>query len=310
MYSKKLLRTFCAIVEHGGFSGAQHALGLSQPAISTHMRMLEEELGYTLCQRGRTGFVLTERGQIAYEKCRRLLTIIEDAEGELRDLRGALKGTLRLGLVDAVLTHEDLPIQAALQAFLGLDHEITLDLRVAAPTELEADLLNNTLQVAIAPFSRRLEGLSYHSLGREEHRLYCGHAHPLFGVAPDIITPDILAAYPLSNRSYQTPIGALSAGEQRQAAWVSNMEAQALLIQTGHFIGTLPVHYAAQFIRRGHMRQLTHPDLVWYSEFSLAMRRTPTRRHMIATFLECLETARAALGRQGKAEEGGEESRA
>ena len=55
----RLLRVFAAIVHHNGFSAAQAALGMTQQTISTHMRHLEERLGLPLCERGRSGFLLT-----------------------------------------------------------------------------------------------------------------------------------------------------------------------------------------------------------------------------------------------------------
>ena len=57
------LRLFVSVVEAGGFSAAQGALGLSQPTISQHMARLETRLGYRLCSRGKAGFRLTAKGE-------------------------------------------------------------------------------------------------------------------------------------------------------------------------------------------------------------------------------------------------------
>lgn len=62
-YTLRNLRTFCAVVEHGGYGGAQAIIGAGQSVISTHMRDLETTLGFSLCQRGRAGFALTEKGR-------------------------------------------------------------------------------------------------------------------------------------------------------------------------------------------------------------------------------------------------------
>ena len=52
-FTLRNLRTFCAVAEHGGFLGAQAVLGMSQPAISAHIKDLEVALGFPLCRRGR-----------------------------------------------------------------------------------------------------------------------------------------------------------------------------------------------------------------------------------------------------------------
>ena len=285
IYSRRLIRTFCAVVENGGFSGAQQTLGLSQPAISTHIRDLETVLGYSLCQRGRSGFFLTERGKIAYEKCRQVLNVVDDFEADLLELRGSLRGTLRLGLVDTVLTCDQLPVSEAIRDFYTRDNEVQIELTVSSPTELEVDLLNNTIHIAIAPFWQKLEGLDYRHVMTEEHRMYCGRSHDLFEADGADIDPKILSNYPISSRTYQQQkeVHGIELGASQ--AMVSNMEAQMLLIRSGRFLGTLPVHFARDWEQRGSIRRIDHDDLVWRSDFFLAVRRTPTQRYAVSEFI-------------------------
>src|SRR5579863_293973 len=61
------LAVFRSVVEHRSFLGAQVALGLSQSAVSFHIKGLEQRLGFRLCRRGRSGFELTDRGAIVYD---------------------------------------------------------------------------------------------------------------------------------------------------------------------------------------------------------------------------------------------------
>ena len=62
-----LLSVFDSVVRNGGFSAAQAELGLSQPTISNHITALETRLGVILCQRGRRGFQLTDKGRQVHE---------------------------------------------------------------------------------------------------------------------------------------------------------------------------------------------------------------------------------------------------
>ena len=59
----RLLRVFAEIVRCNGFSAAQASLGMTQATISAHMRHLEDRLGVRLCERGRSGFYLTNEGK-------------------------------------------------------------------------------------------------------------------------------------------------------------------------------------------------------------------------------------------------------
>ena len=74
----RLLKVFAKVVEAGGFSAAQIALNVSQSTISTHMTTLEHRLGVRLCQRGRSGFKLTDKGQLIYQASQRLFASLEE----------------------------------------------------------------------------------------------------------------------------------------------------------------------------------------------------------------------------------------
>jgi DNA-binding transcriptional LysR family regulator len=59
----RLLRIFAIVVKCAGFTAAQAELNMSQSNISTHISSLEKRLGYRICERGKGGFRLTEKGQ-------------------------------------------------------------------------------------------------------------------------------------------------------------------------------------------------------------------------------------------------------
>ena len=61
---KPSLRQFeyvVAIDDHGSFSHAARACGVTQPALSTQVRRLEESLGVTLFERRPSGVIPTAR---------------------------------------------------------------------------------------------------------------------------------------------------------------------------------------------------------------------------------------------------------
>lgn len=96
------LKAFHAVAAHGGFSRAAEALGLTQPAVSDHVRKLEEAYGVQLFTRGPAGVALTGMG-------RKLFAIAErqfEAEAEAAELlsRGKTleEGELTIGADAAV----------------------------------------------------------------------------------------------------------------------------------------------------------------------------------------------------------------
>jgi len=96
------LRAFHAVAVHNGFSRAAEALGLTQPAVSDHVRKLEETYGVQLFTRAPSGVVLTDMG-------RKLFAIAErqfEAETEAMELlsrgRTLEEGQLTIGADAAV----------------------------------------------------------------------------------------------------------------------------------------------------------------------------------------------------------------
>lgn len=84
------LTVFRAVVDHKSFLGAQIALGLSQSAVSFHIKALEDRLGFKLCQRGRSGFELTDRGAIVHERSKGLFLALNAFESDIGALKTAL----------------------------------------------------------------------------------------------------------------------------------------------------------------------------------------------------------------------------
>ena len=70
-----LLRTFVAICEVGSFTKVAHLFGLTQPAVSSHMRRLESMVGGDLLQKSLSGVTLTEYGVEVLRQARRILAI-------------------------------------------------------------------------------------------------------------------------------------------------------------------------------------------------------------------------------------------
>ena len=76
-----LLRTFVAICEVGSFTKVAHLFGLTQPAVSSHMRRLESMVGGDLLQKSLSGVTLTEYGVEVLRQARRILAINDQIVG-------------------------------------------------------------------------------------------------------------------------------------------------------------------------------------------------------------------------------------
>jgi LysR family transcriptional activator of dmlA len=90
------LSLFVLTVEHGSFSGAAMAGGLTPTAVSKRIAKLEERLGVRLLERTTRSLKLTESGMIYFERARRIAVDIRTAEQAAQRTSDQPRGTLRI----------------------------------------------------------------------------------------------------------------------------------------------------------------------------------------------------------------------
>lgn len=92
------IRYFVQIADLGSITRAAQHLGVAQPALSRHLRSLEEELGTELLVRLPRGVRLTGAGRQFVDHCRRIIRELGRAQDELRAATDIPQGRVVLGL--------------------------------------------------------------------------------------------------------------------------------------------------------------------------------------------------------------------
>jgi len=284
----RMLRIFCSIVEAGGFTAAQVRLNTSLSRLSVLVRDLEVRLGYSLCKRGKSGFQLTEEGEETYAAAQELFSNIGLFRQRTSALNGRHRELLHIGTVDSLITLEHSPLPAAIARLRKASPDTRIDLHVMRPDELEQAVLEERLQTAIGAFHHRLSGLQYLPLFEEEQNLYCGQDHPFFSREDQSMSVEEISAADYVDRGYvaenRRPC------ELRFASSVSafSMEAIALLLFSGTYIGYLPTHYAAAWVERGRLRPIMANRLAYRSAFHCITRQGLEQKTSLTDFLTAL----------------------
>ena len=93
----KQLRALLAIAETGSVTRAAEMLHIVQPAVSRQLRLLEEEMGTTLFDRGQRGMELTAAGEMLVVHAGRVLSELDMAKAEIVPDPGAVIGSVTIG---------------------------------------------------------------------------------------------------------------------------------------------------------------------------------------------------------------------
>ncbi|WP_075257956.1 LysR family transcriptional regulator [Herbaspirillum camelliae] len=94
------LRCFLVLAEELHFTRAAERLHIEQPPLSRAIKELEEEIGVILFDRDRRGTQLTPAGAAFLHDVRRLFTVLEQAQENVKAVAAGLRGCLRIAISD------------------------------------------------------------------------------------------------------------------------------------------------------------------------------------------------------------------
>lgn len=285
----KLLKVFKAVVEAGGFSAAQNELNVGLAAISKQISDLEIRIGMRLCTRGREGFHLTEEGRLVYQASIDLFASVDNFRDRLSSAQNELIGDLGVGVIDSTITDQNSPLVAALKRLNDQSPKVRFQLQASQLDEVERGVVEGRLVAGIVPVYQKREEFDYYALYEERSQVYCALGHPLFEVPDAEISSQMLKDHECVNHRYAIHRDKLNfARYDSFSASATQVEAVALLIKTGRFIGFLPQHYAATLVAQGQFRAL-RPELInIVTPFNLILRHNTVRSPLVKAFAQAL----------------------
>lgn len=177
------LRCFAALCEEGTFSGAAKVLGLSQPAVSQHIKALEEHLGLQLFTRGGEAVKLSPQAEGLYLKVKEILKLWAEAENLSRRAREGVSG--RLAIAASTIPGEYL-LPPLVARFRRQWPEVEIALSVSDSADSLARLRAGTAHLAAVGFLPKGERFEAIAFSTDELSLILPLDHPLIsGSAPE-----------------------------------------------------------------------------------------------------------------------------
>lgn len=289
----RLIRVFLSVVDAGGITAAQSSLSVGQSTISTQLATLEARLGFRLCERVRSGFKLTAKGEKFALSARRLVLAVNDLCAETRNMDKTLVGTLNIGLIGNAPLSRNARIIEAIKRFHQRDEAVKFSLVARPPGDLEEQVLSGQLHMAIGYFWHRVPSLEYMLLFSERQLAYCGRGHPLFTQAGHV-NPAEVVEQNWAWRSYPLPETQRSTTQRHVTALADSMEAVAALVLSGYHLGYLPEHFATPYVEQGQLAALNPAELQYDVAFHVVTRRHQERSEVLQAFIEDLRSEHAA----------------
>ena len=155
------LRTFVTVADTGNLTQAAERLFTSQPAVSAHIKALEEQLDIKLFDRTPKGMRLTDNGFVLREKAQLVLNASNDLTLKAQTLQGILTGQAKIGLnTDA----EYLMLAKWHQTLISQYSKLKIQLTQGSSVELLKKVSSGHLDVSFFSGDSELDEIAYKDL--------------------------------------------------------------------------------------------------------------------------------------------------
>ncbi len=260
------LPAFRAVAEHEHFGKGAAALGVTAPAVSRTVSLLESQLGVKLFTPQGRGVRLSKAGQELLQAVREAMRRIDDgvasARGEqtLGPFKISCASSWAAGVVSALVQ-------------LGETHPgLVPVVRDPEPGETAA-LLRGELDLVVTHDPRALAGIDVMEITDQTFGVYCGPKHPFFDT--DVEAEDLRGQrYVVAGGSDDgTSTNWPAEWRRNVAVQVGNLAIRLGLCISRDLLAVLPDAAVADHVRLGRLRRLPGPALRPRTLFALRRER-------------------------------------
>jgi DNA-binding transcriptional LysR family regulator len=166
---------------------------------------------------------------------------------------------------------------------------VFIDIDIASPSQIDQAVIDGKVDIGITSSVRRTHNLRFHDLKEETTALYCGKGHPLFSVPERSLSVEKLLKHSFV-RAYGSyyPKKILRTLQGVGSSCCIPLDARALLVATGHFLGLMPEEFARPYVQRGLLRELM-PEAFRYSYALSIVTQANSENAALGKFLDILE---------------------
>src|ERR1700756_4421074 len=169
------LEVFLAVVTEKSFSRAAQKLFRTQPAVSLALQRLEQELGEKLIDRGPKDFTLTDAGRTVLDYARRFVSLHQELDNSLAELRDNSAGRLTIGANESTTLY----LLRHIERYRELYPKIKVQVRRSLSSKIPNELLDGNLELGVISYDPADERLKSKVLYTDALAFVVGPKHRL-----------------------------------------------------------------------------------------------------------------------------------
>lgn len=272
---------FLEVVKHQSFAGAARALGVTGPALSKQVQLLEDQLGVRLLHRTTRLVTLTEEGALYFERAAKALDDLNEAESHIQELKARPMGTLKVNVpMSFGKQYLAQPIAAFAKEYPDVKMEIMFDDR---NVDMIAEGFDVVVRIGV------LEDSSFIARQLATCPIILCASADFMRQHGNLDTPEQLKEYPAvifnahdnaNEWRYRHVDGETGVARLNRHFAANNGDMMLEACLQGVGISLLPIFLAATYLKSGQLVELlpdyqTHPERGIYAIF-------PQNRHLSA----------------------------
>jgi len=284
------IRNFYEVAVHKSFTQAAEKLYRTQPAISTQVRILEEELGEKLFDRIGKKVCLTQAGEILFTYAERLLRLHDEAKLAITELNASPKGKILIGANEATCIYV-LPQIFAL--FKRQYPDVQISIYRNFSKKVVDKILDNQLDFGIVTLPVADRDLYVWPIAEDELWLITSPSHPL--ASREAINLNELVPYPMIFHKAGTTRERLmkhfgKLGDKLNISMeLASIETIKKFVSIGMGISIVPKSYVLNESEQGTLRLIRIKNLKMIRKLGLIYRKNRYLSRACKAFLEVVE---------------------
>ncbi len=297
------LQVFQAVCEQLSYSRAAESMALTQPAVSLQIRQLEELIDQPLFEYVGKKLYMTAAAEGLQQATKDIFQRLDELDMELSDLRGSLKGQLRI----AVESSAKYLTPHLLSAFQQRFPDVSPMLKVVNRAQIIRRIADNRDDLVIMSLVPEDMALEFMPFLNNPIVAVARADHPLCHWKADELTLKDLQPYSLLIR--EAGSGTRKACEeffqQKRIHFVKTLElnsheAQREGVMAGLGIAFLPRHAVYRELQIGEMRELPIKELPLYRSWCLVHARGKRLSPVAEAFVNFIRTERSVISQIAK----------
>ncbi len=180
-------KLFISVAENLSFSKAAADMNISQPAVTRHIRELEERYNINLFERKGNKIYLTKPGEKVYNTFKEIARQYRELDFEIGQMHDSIEGEFKIG---ASSTISQYLIPKAIASFHKRYPRLQIFLMNGNSFEMEKALLNNQVDMALVENVSSQSGIRYRNFLDDELIVVTG-AHSVYAKREEISKDDL-----------------------------------------------------------------------------------------------------------------------